>query len=152
MIIDQPEIKVVTKGWGFEKWVTNTERYCGKLLYIIKDKKCSLHFHKMKDETFFVQSGKIIVYYNDNTEAIKNTVKNMDPNMLASCLYNGDMARWPTNTPKLEGLYKIVLKRGDNFYIPPTRVHQILALEDAEIYEFSTQHFDTDSYRIIKGD
>jgi len=26
------------------------------------------------------------------------------------------------------------------------------ALEDTELFEFSTQHFDEDSYRIINGD
>jgi len=26
------------------------------------------------------------------------------------------------------------------------------ALEDSELFEFSTQHFDTDSYRLVKGD
>jgi hypothetical protein len=30
--------------------------------------------------------------------------------------------------------------------------HQMLALEDTELFEFSTQHFDSDSHRIIKGD
>lgn len=29
--------------------------------------------------------------------------------------------------------------------------HQLIALEDADIFEVSTQHFDTDSYRIWKG-
>jgi hypothetical protein len=28
----------------------------------------------------------------------------------------------------------------------------MLALEDTELFEFSTQHFDDDSYRIIPGD
>jgi len=28
----------------------------------------------------------------------------------------------------------------------------MIALEDSELFEFSTQHFDEDSYRIIKGD
>jgi hypothetical protein len=26
------------------------------------------------------------------------------------------------------------------------------ALEDSELFEFSTQHFDSDSHRLIKGD
>lgn len=30
--------------------------------------------------------------------------------------------------------------------------HQLIALEDAHIFEVSTQHFDSDSYRIWKGD
>ena len=31
-------IKIVQKGWGYEKWICNTEEYCGKLLHIIKGK------------------------------------------------------------------------------------------------------------------
>ena len=30
--------------------------------------------------------------------------------------------------------------------------HKIKALKDSELFEFSTQHFDSDSHRIIKGD
>ena len=29
---------------------------------------------------------------------------------------------------------------------------QKIALQDTELFEFSTQHFDSDSYRLIKGD
>jgi hypothetical protein len=28
----------------------------------------------------------------------------------------------------------------------------MLALEDSELYEFSTEHFESDSYRLMKGD
>jgi quercetin dioxygenase-like cupin family protein len=34
----------------------------------------------------------------------------------------------------------------------PGQPHQLEALEDGEIFEVSTQHFDEDSYRIWKGD
>jgi hypothetical protein len=36
--------------------------------------------------------------------------------------------------------------------VAPGVVHQMEALEDSELFEFSTQHFETDSYRLIKGD
>jgi hypothetical protein len=36
--------------------------------------------------------------------------------------------------------------------VAPGFVHQMEALEDSELFEFSTQHFDTDSYRLVKGD
>ena len=52
----QEKLHVVPKGWGFEKWIVNNEKYCGKLLYFIKDRKCSWHYHKIKDETFYIQS------------------------------------------------------------------------------------------------
>ena len=35
-------IKYVPKGWGYEKWIANCEKYCGKLLFIAKDKQLSL--------------------------------------------------------------------------------------------------------------
>jgi len=31
-------------------------------------------------------------------------------------------------------------------------VHQMEAIEDAELFEFSTQHFDSDSHRLVPGD
>ena len=51
------EIKIVPKGWGYEKWICNTEEYCGKLLHFIKGKRCSWHYHVLKDETFYLEEG-----------------------------------------------------------------------------------------------
>ncbi len=142
MIVDRPAITVVSKDWGFEKIITNTDNCCGKLLYIVKDKKCSLHYHKRKDETLYVQNGKVIIYYCDNIELIKNMSKNIITDAALMALYD-------CNKPGT--LSKLILKRGENFYIPPTRLHQILAIEDTEIFEFSSKHFDSDIYRIVKG-
>ena len=52
-------IKFVPKGWGFEKWIVNWEEYCGKLLFFNKGKMCSWHVHRLKDEVFYLQSGKM---------------------------------------------------------------------------------------------
>jgi len=98
----------VPKGWGFEKWIVNKEQYCGKLLYIVKDKRCSWHYHKLK------------VLYSDDNDI--NTAKS------------------------------VILSQGDNFHVPVGLRHQMIAIQDTEMFEFSTQHFDEDSYRIIKGD
>ena len=113
-------IKFVAKGWGFEKWIVNCEEYCGKLLYIVKGKRCSWHYHKSKDEVFYVQSGKILVKYSEGDD--------------------------------LDSANEILLSKGDNFHVYRGLRHQMLALEDTELFEFSTQHFDSDSYRIQKGD
>jgi len=113
-------IKHVPKGWGYEKWIVNKSEYCGKLLYFEKGKKCSWHYHKIKDEVFYVQSGKILVKYSDDENI---TIAN-----------------------------EIVLNPGDNFHVYRGLKHQMIALEDTELFEFSTQHFDEDSHRIVKGD
>ena len=58
-----PEMKFVKKGWGHELWIINKPEYCGKLLFFEKGKRCSWHHHKIKDEVFYLQSGKMMVYY-----------------------------------------------------------------------------------------
>ena len=47
---------------------------------------------------------------------------------------------------------EVELGPGDNFHVYRGLRHQMIALEDTELFEFSTQHFDEDSHRIIKGD
>ena len=114
------EIAIYPKGWGYEKWIVNKEDYCGKLLHMIKGKKCSWHYHTLKDETFYLQDGKILLKYSDDDDIKKAK--------------------------------EIVLNRGDKFHIYRGLRHQMFALEDTDLFEFSTQHFEDDSYRIIKGD
>lgn len=137
MLVDKPEIKFVSKAWGFEKIICN-DKYCGKILFIVKNHKTSLHFHQIKDETFYVQSGRLLVYYSDELAKIKDIATVDDEGFINPTLY--------------ESLSKINLNRGDSFYVPPRRVHQIIALEDSELIEFSTKHFDKDSNRLINGE
>ncbi len=51
--------KYVPKGWGGEVWIWNKELYCGKKLILKKGKRCSLHYHPKKTETFYLQSGRV---------------------------------------------------------------------------------------------
>jgi hypothetical protein len=52
----------------------------------------------------------------------------------------------------LEEANELVLTAGQNFWVNRELRHQMIALEDSELFEFSTQHFDSDSYRVVKGD
>ncbi len=111
---DQLE-KIVPKLWGHEEWIVNNAQYCGKkLVFKNSGYACSLHFHKIKDETFYVNKGLIAVELEDGT---KKWTRIMSP---------GDVQR-----------------------IIPGIIHRIIALEPAEVMEFSTYHRDDDSYRII---
>lgn len=111
---------IYPKGWGYEKWIVNKPEYCGKLLYFYKGKKCSWHYHKLKDETFYIGSGSIKLYFGETDDINESNY--------------------------------VLLSKGEKFHIPVGLRHQMLALEDTELYEFSTEHFEEDSYRIIKGD
>ena len=45
-----------------------------------------------------------------------------------------------------------LLTAGDVFEVPVGMRHQMIAIEDCNLFEFSTEHFEEDSYRILKGD
>lgn len=55
-------------------------------------------------------------------------------------------------TDEISEAEEIILEKGMKFEIERGLRHQMFALEDSEICEFSTRHFDEDSIRVIKGD
>ncbi len=61
---------IVPKTWGHEEWIVNSD-YCGKKLVLNKGHCCSLHFHKIKDETFYIASGKVGFQLNDQYFILK---------------------------------------------------------------------------------
>lgn len=67
----------VKKGWGHEEiWATN-DKYCGKMMHFNKGAKFSMHFHAVKDETWYVLSGHFVVKWinTDNAEAHAQELK-----------------------------------------------------------------------------
>lgn len=64
-------VHISEKEWGHEEWIANSPGYCGKKLVFNKSYQCSMHHHKIKDETFYLQSGKILLEtdYKDKTES-----------------------------------------------------------------------------------
>lgn len=113
-------IHVEPKSWGREVWIANNPLYCGKILEIRKGHKCSLHFHKLKTESFYLHSGRLRVRVKESVD---------------SALID-----------------EFEMTAGQCMDVPPGLVHQMEALEDAELFEFSTQHFNSDSHRLIEGD
>lgn len=112
------EIKYVPKGWGGEYWIHNDELYCGKKLVLKAGKRCSLHYHKLKTETFYVARGKLKMElkFADGSESVR------------------------------------IMETGDVQHLPAGRIHRFTGIEDAEIFEFSTEHSDSDTYRLETGD
>jgi mannose-6-phosphate isomerase-like protein (cupin superfamily) len=113
-------VRIVPKGWGREVWIANNDRYCGKILEIRKGKKLSLHYHKLKTESFYLRSGRLIIRIKESPESTE--------------------------------IEEFELAAGECMDVPIGLVHQMEAIEDAELFEFSTQHFDSDSHRLVAGD
>jgi quercetin dioxygenase-like cupin family protein len=54
------EPRRVEKPWGYELiWALAEDLYCGKLLFIKEGHALSLQFHNEKDETIYIQQGRI---------------------------------------------------------------------------------------------
>ena len=54
------EVTRVEKPWGYELHWAKTDRYVGKLIHINAGHALSLQYHNLKDETVFLQSGKLL--------------------------------------------------------------------------------------------
>jgi mannose-6-phosphate isomerase-like protein (cupin superfamily) len=113
-------VHIEPKGWGREVWIANNPLYCGKILEIRKGKRCSLHYHKLKTESFYLHKGRLKIRVKESVDS--------------------------------ERLESFEISSGDCMDVAPGLVHQMEALEDSELFEFSTQHFESDSYRLVKGD
>ncbi len=121
------------KGWGHEVWMANCELYCGKLLVLYRNLKCSVHYHKVKEETFYLQSGLIKMrLWHGDLKALEAAAERHSP---------------------LAGCTEILMHPGDTVDIPPYTAHQFEGVApESTIIEISTQHFEEDSYRLVRGD
>jgi hypothetical protein len=63
-------LKEIPKGWGKEVIIAHNELYCAKMLcYDRAGSTSSMHFHKNKDETFYVQKGSFELITIDTNDA-----------------------------------------------------------------------------------
>ncbi len=134
MISKDRNVEFHQKGWGYERWMANSELYCGKLLVVFVGLRCSIHYHKLKDETFYIQDGIIRMRVWDEV---------WEP---------PEIAIWE-EIPNPEHCSEFLMSGGDRLVIPPNTPHQFIGVHgDSTIIEISTQHFEDDSYRIQRGD
>jgi oxalate decarboxylase/phosphoglucose isomerase-like protein (cupin superfamily) len=53
------EVKRIEKPWGYELIFAKTGQYVGKILHINKGHQLSLQYHREKEETIYLQSGRM---------------------------------------------------------------------------------------------
>ena len=64
------EVKKVEKPWGHELIWALTDVYCGKVLFVKAGHSLSLQFHRKKDESWLVQSGRAKLELGEAGESI----------------------------------------------------------------------------------
>jgi mannose-6-phosphate isomerase-like protein (cupin superfamily) len=108
--------KIVPKIWGYEIIFANNELYCGKILHFYEGGKGSLHYHVKKTESWYIQSGRILLVW-----------------------VNGTTGEF----------FSEIMSAGDTVSHKSGECHCVEALEETDIFEVSTTHYDDDSYRIF---
>jgi mannose-6-phosphate isomerase-like protein (cupin superfamily) len=112
---------VVEKAWGREIIIAN-RAFCGKVMQLRRGFRCSMHYHREKDETFLVTAGKVRVEIGQPGTA--------------------------EHDARTRRLQVVVLSPGHSIDVPPLTLHRFTGLEDSEFVEFSTHDEPEDSYRV----
>ena len=115
------------KSWGHEIWLVNIPKYCGKILIVEQDKYCSLHAHKIKEETFYVLEGEFEI------TTCQGEING-----------DGDVVRSEGRPVSMW-----TKKQGEVLHVPPLLLHRFKGLcVSNRLIEISSQHFEDDSYRV----
>jgi mannose-6-phosphate isomerase len=67
------EPRKVEKPWGWELIWAHTDRYVGKTLFVRAGQSLSLQFHRVKEESWYVESGKAELELGDAGQTLLNT-------------------------------------------------------------------------------
>jgi mannose-6-phosphate isomerase-like protein (cupin superfamily) len=67
------EVTRVEKPWGYELIWALTDVYCGKVLFVKAGHSLSLQFHREKDESWLVQSGRAKLELGEAGESVLKT-------------------------------------------------------------------------------
>jgi len=61
------------KPWGYELLYALTPDYAGKILFVKKGHRLSFQYHRVKDETLYIQKGKALLEIEDeNGKMVKS--------------------------------------------------------------------------------
>lgn len=114
---------VTAKAWGSETLIVN-RAFCGKVMVLRKGMRCSLHYHRVKDETFLVLEGRMRV----EIGAV------------------GGAGRLSGQACEVR-----VLGQGESIDVPPLTLHRFTGLTDCRFVEFSTHDDPADSCRLVES-
>lgn len=127
--------KFVPKIWGYEEHlIGDNGMYFGKKLYIAEGHATSWHYHKNKDEVFYVLNGILLLRWADEDLLINSN----PPSIRASHAYS------------------ITVNPGQSFRMLPMQRHRLCptgdSYEGVTLIEFSNQYVDdSDTVRLVNG-
>ncbi len=128
------DYKIIPKKWGYERVVVNDpEGYTGKILVVAPNgMACSIHYHRVKTETFHVTKGTLYA-------AIYEPLPTLDK-------------RKPDIKHFRAEPHLITLQTGRSLRLPTWYPHRFWTKDEiAEFIEFSTIDNPDDSFRFVES-
>jgi mannose-6-phosphate isomerase-like protein (cupin superfamily) len=102
----------VEKPWGHEIIWAETARYVGKLLHIRKGERLSRQYHRVKEETLFLQSGEMILEIGpaesvETRPMAKGDVFHVAPGTIHRMIAVSDVDIIEVSTPELDDVVRL---------------------------------------------
>ncbi len=110
--------KIIPKPWGHELVWAETERYVGKILHVKAGESLSLQYHRQKDETIMLLSGRLTLeYFSDGVELrrIELAVRepfHITPGLRHRMIAVSDCDIVEVSTPELDDVVRLEDKYG----------------------------------------
>jgi len=101
-------MKIVKKPWGYEKWIAITDRYVLKEIFMRTGFRSSLQYHKVKEETNYVLSGKGILHCGDGRLVLEKGVSfHIFPNEVHRVEAATDLTMIEASTPEVDDIVRV---------------------------------------------
>jgi len=102
----------VEKPWGYELIWAETARYVGKLLHIRAGERLSRQFHRVKEETLFLQTGEMDLEVGpadalDVRRMVKGDVFHVVPGTIHRMIAVTDVDIMEVSTPELDDVVRL---------------------------------------------
>ncbi|HEV2150383.1 MAG TPA: cupin domain-containing protein, partial [Longimicrobiaceae bacterium] len=100
--------KIVEKPWGREIWYAHEDRYAGKILEVTKGHALSLQKHERKQETMYLQSGRVLYHLNgEDFEMVPGDCLTVRPGDVHRMTALEDAVMLEVSTPELDDVIRL---------------------------------------------
>ena len=106
------DITRVDKPWGYELHWAKTDRYVGKLIHVNAGHALSLQYHNLKDETIYLQSGRLLFEIQNGDQRVTYEMKpgervHISPKTIHRMTAIEDSDIFEVSTPELDDVVRL---------------------------------------------
>jgi len=106
-------VRKIEKPWGYELVWAETKQYVGKVLFVKAGESLSLQYHRVKEETMFLESGEILLEAGADENSLapvpfpSNTAFHIPPGVLHRITAKTDCRIFEVSTPHLDDVVRL---------------------------------------------